>query len=72
MEKNRAEHETKMNKLNSEHEINVKAKMEDLKIEEEKLKDLIKKNNNNIRKLTEDILKKKRKNKKKNKKIKQK
>ena len=27
-----------MSKLNSEHEINIKAKMEDLKIEEEKLK----------------------------------
>jgi hypothetical protein len=43
--------------------------MEDLKIEEEKLKDLIKKNNNNIRKLTDDILQDKRKTEEEHKKI---
>ena len=32
LEKNRTEFNNKMDKLNSEHEINVKAKMEDLKI----------------------------------------
>ena len=69
LEKNRIEHNNKMNKLNSEHEINIKAKMEDLKIEEEKLKDLIKKNNNNIRKLTDDILQDKRKTEEEHKKI---
>ena len=69
LEKNRMEHDTKMNKLNSEYEINVKAKMEDLKIEEEKLKELIKKNNNNIRKLTDDILQDKRKTEEEHKKI---
>ena len=69
LEKNRLEHNNKMNKLNSEHEINIKAKMEDLKIEEEKLKDLIKKNNNNIRKLTDDILQDKRKTEEEHKKI---
>ena len=69
LEKNRLEHETKMNKLNNEYEINVKAKMEDLKIEEEKLKDLIKKNNNNIRKLNDDILQDKHKTEEEHKKI---
>jgi chromosome segregation ATPase len=43
--------------------------MEDLKIEEEKLRDLIKKNNNNIRKLTDDILQDKRKTEEEHKKI---
>jgi len=69
LEKNRAEHSSKMDKLNSEHEINIKAKMEDLRIEEEKLKELIKRNNNNIRKLTDDILQDKKKTEDEHKKI---
>jgi uncharacterized membrane-anchored protein len=58
-----------MEKLNSEHEINIKAKMEDLRIEEEKLKELIKRNNNNIRKLTDEILQDKKKTEDEHKKI---